>query len=374
MTTTIGLPGSIKSVGIRQSLAALGKSLPAIIAFQGFALSTSADPFPEVLPLPTGFQPEGIAVGEGNDFYVGSIPTGAIFKGDLRKGTGEILVPGGQGRQAVGLSFDHRTEILFVAGGPTGSGYAYDSETGELLQQWNFALPPLATFINDVVVTRDAAWFTDSLQPVLYRVGLGRGGRIPADSTLFETVPLGGDFQFVAGFNSNGIDATENGRALIIVNTALATLYFVNPRDGEATGIDLGGDSVPNGDGLLLDGNILYVVQNRLNQIAVIKLNRRLAAGEVIDVLTDPDLDVPTTIAKRRNALYAVNARFGVPDPANQDFQVVRVELDRRGHSDHSGDDEGDHGGHGGHDDDGGRDDHNDHGGHDDGDHDGPGD
>ena len=37
--------------------------------------------FPETIPLPTGFQPEGIAIGNGTTFYVGSIPTGAVYRG-----------------------------------------------------------------------------------------------------------------------------------------------------------------------------------------------------------------------------------------------------------------------------------------------------
>ena len=42
--------------------------------------------------------------------------------------------------------------------------------------------------------------------------------------------------------------------------------------------------------------------------------------------MTDGDLDVPTTIAAFGKALYAVNARFGVETPADEDFAVVRVE------------------------------------------------
>jgi len=34
----------------------------------------------------------------------------------------------------------------------------------------------------------------------------------------------------------------------------------VDPDTGEASAIDLGGDAVPNGDGLLLRGHTLYVV------------------------------------------------------------------------------------------------------------------
>jgi hypothetical protein len=46
---------------------------------------------------------------------------------------------------------------------------------------------PGATFVNDVVVTRDAAYFTDSLNQVLYVVRLGRGGRLPEAA---EVLPL----------------------------------------------------------------------------------------------------------------------------------------------------------------------------------------
>ena len=80
------------------------------------------------------------------------------------------------------------------------------------------------------------------------------------------------------------------------------------------------------GDGILLDGRTLYVVQNRMNQIAVIKLTRGLASGTITDLLTDSDFDVPTTIAEFGKYLYAVNARFGVTSPATQPYSVVRVE------------------------------------------------
>jgi hypothetical protein len=67
-------------------------------------------------------------------------------------------------------------------------------------------------------------------------------------------------------------------------------------------------------------------VQNQLNRVAVIKLQRDLSSGTITGHLTDPDLDVPTTIAEFGKALYAVNARFGVPSPATQPYSVVRLE------------------------------------------------
>src|SRR5690349_23703003 len=82
--------------------------------------------FPDVIPLPDGFQPEGIASGNGTTFYVGSIPTGAVYRGDLRTGEGDILVPAQEGRAAIGLKYDARTGFLFVAGGPTGFAFIYN--------------------------------------------------------------------------------------------------------------------------------------------------------------------------------------------------------------------------------------------------------
>ena len=91
--------------------------------------------FPEVIPLPPGFQPEGIAIGRGTTFFVGSIPTGAIYKGDLRTGEGDVLVDPVGGRAAIGLAVDSAGQRLYVAGGPTGQAYVYDTETGDLLAE-----------------------------------------------------------------------------------------------------------------------------------------------------------------------------------------------------------------------------------------------
>jgi sugar lactone lactonase YvrE len=291
------------------------------------ALAAWAQPpgtFPSTIPLPDGFRPEGIAVGKGSEFFVGSIPTGRIYRGDLRTGAGEILVPELGGRAAIGLSFDERTNYLFVAGGPTGNAYVYDAETGDTVAAIPLTTP--GTFINDVVVTRDAAYFTDSGRPYLYRVPLDAGGALP-DPASSQEIELTGDFTFVpAQFNANGIDATPNGKWLIVVNSYLGTLYRVDPDTGYATLIDLDGETVERGDGILLDGKTLYVVQNAFNQIAVVRLNRCLTTGEIVNLIDDYPFDVPTTIAEFGNALYAVNARFGtVPDPDTASYDVIRA-------------------------------------------------
>lgn len=297
-----------------------------IIAVGSAALLATAAPakkpasFPHLIQLPKGFQPEGIEVGKGSTFYVGSVANGAIWRGNLRTGKGSVLAPGASGRSATGIEFDRRKQRLFVAGAATGNAYVFNARSGALRRTYHLGTAP--TFINDIVVTRNAAYFTDSQEPVLYRIPIRRGGRL-GDA---QTIQLSGDYAHAEGFNLNGIDATPSGKTLIAVQTATARLYRINPKTGAATTIQLAnGESVPNGDGILLDGKTLHVVQNRDNAVAVIDLAPDLGSGTVRTRLTDPDFSVPTTIDDFGNRLYAVNARFGVDNPDSVDYQVVQL-------------------------------------------------
>lgn len=287
------------------------------------AAPAAARPFPAVIPLPTGFQPEGIETGKGHTFYVGSLATGAVYRGDLRTGQGAVLVPGQPGRSAAGLGVDNR-ERVFAAGAATGGGYVYDGRTGATLAAYQLASGP-PTFVNDVVVTKDAAWFTDSLRAVLYRVPIAPNGTLGAQTDV-ERVPLTGDFRLEPGFNANGIDATPNGKTLVIVQSNLGRLYTVDAETGRADLVELAGGDVTAGDGILLLGKTLYVVQNRLNRIAVVELAPDLASGTIVGHLTSPAFDVPTTLAEFGNRLYAVNARFGTPNPSSAAYSVVQLQ------------------------------------------------
>lgn len=278
----------------------------------------AAKPYPDVIALPKGWQPEGIAVGKGTSFYVGSLATGSVYRGDLRTGKGAQLVAP-QGRPAVGLEVDNRGRI-WVAGGPSGIGSVFGASGAPLK---TYTLAASGAFVNDVVVTTKAAWFTDSQQSQLYRVAIGAGGALAAAAT---TVKLTGDYAPGPGFNVNGIDATPDGKWLVIVQTGSGRLYRVDAATGATKAIALeGGATVPGGDGILLAGKTLFVVQNRMNKVAVIELAPDLLRGAVTNTITDPDLDVPTTIARHGAVLYAVNARFGTPDPGNAAYSVVKL-------------------------------------------------
>jgi DNA-binding beta-propeller fold protein YncE len=283
------------------------------------ALAQSA--FPNKIALPNAFAPEGIEIGSGNTFYVGSVGTGAVYVGDLRTGAGRILVEGAPGvRSATGLELEG--DRLWVSGARFGNALLYNAKTGALIKEIQLATGPGATFINDAVVTKDAVYFTDSQRPVIYRVDLS-GIAGPGAVT---TIPLGGDYQHVPGqFNLNGIVATANGKTLIAVQSFTRKLFTIDPTTGVATLIDLGGYDLSNGDGLLLQGRTLYVVQNRDNKVAVFELSPDLSTATFIRALTDPALDVPTTIDRAGNRLYVVNARFGTTTPTDQAYHVIRL-------------------------------------------------
>jgi hypothetical protein len=282
----------------------------------------SDESFPDLLALPDGFQPEGITTGRGTTFFVGSLASGDIYRGDLRTGEGEVLVDAAEDRLTIGLSHDRRSNNVFAAGGPTGKAFVYDGDTGDAVEAYDLTDP--GTFVNDVVVTREAAYFTDSFRSAVYKLPLGPAGRLPEEGAA-EELELGDEFEAVSGFNANGIDAAPNTEYLVVVNSTTGLLYKIDPDSGATTEIDLGGETLTNGDGILLDGTTLYVVRNRNNLIAEIDLEPDATAGEVVGEITDEAFDVPTTVAAFGNDIYAVNARFGVENPDSAEYDVVRT-------------------------------------------------
>jgi sugar lactone lactonase YvrE len=282
----------------------------------------AGSPFASEISLPNGWQPEGIATGDGPVIYAGSLANGAIYAANLKTGAGAVLVPGQAGRVTVGLYFDERTKYIYAAGGPTGKAYVFDSRSGATVAE--FRLTSGASFINDVIVTEDAAYFTNSSAPEFYRIPLSRGGRIAA-GTVPTTIALGSGFDFIPNaFNANGIESVKDGKYLIIVNSTSGKLYRVNPRTGAAQAIDLGGASVSYGDGLRLRDDTLYVVRNQLNQVAAFRLGDTYLSGTLQKTISDPRFDVPTTLASFGNSLYAVNARFSTPATPSTTYTIVR--------------------------------------------------
>ncbi|WP_307798050.1 superoxide dismutase [Actinoplanes flavus] len=277
-------------------------------------------PLPSTITLPSGFQPEGIAIGGKPYAYFGSRVDGDIYRADLRTGEGAVFSEG-PGTASLGLKIDDGR--LFVAGGAGGDARIIDLRTGRVLRSYRLQPAGSNTFINDVIVTDEAAWFTDSRNLVLFKVPFGRHGSLPETATA---VPLTGDIELLTGNNANGISETPDGRGLIIVQSNTGFLFRVSP-SGVTSRIDVGETLLTNGDGLWLRGRSLYVVRNRLNQIAEITLNRSGTAGTLASVTTDPAFDVPTTIAEYRQRFYLPNARFTTPPTPETTYDAVSVPI-----------------------------------------------
>jgi hypothetical protein len=275
---------------------------------------------PDTLNLPDGFQPEGIAIGDQPYAYFGSRADGDILQMDLRTGKSAPLVAG-TGTPALGMKLDDRGR-LFVAGGDGGDARVIDTATGRVLRTYRLQTGP--AFINDVVLTRSAAWFTDSANPVLFKLPLAADGELPDQAVA---VPLTGSLKYQAGVNANGIVATPDGRHLLVVQSSTGRLFRVNV-SGRSSAVDLGGESLRYGDGMWLrPGRILYVVQNRDNAITKIKMDKDWDRGAVESRTKDARFDVPTTIAEWDGRLYLPNARFTTAATPTTPYDVVDLAI-----------------------------------------------
>ena len=299
---------------MKRLLAVLGAALAAGCLIAAVAVAARG---PDRIELPDGYRPEGIAAGKGKSVYVGSIPTGRVLEIDTKTGASRESVPAREGHAAIGLKYARREDRLFVSGGPTGKAFVYDAGSGAELRAFQLTAAGQPTFINDVVLTRRAAYFTDSQQPVIYAVR--------RDLSAVTPIALTG-FPMTGGNNLNGIEAAQNGRVLLAIQSSTGVLWRIDPATGSHTAVDLHGATLANGDGLLLIGNrTLLAVQNLLNQIAVVKLDRHFRSGRVVRTITHPDFDVPTTVARKHGSLYLPNARFTTPPTPETDYWLTRV-------------------------------------------------
>lgn len=285
------------------------------------AAPAAASPPTKVIVLPGASSAEGIAAGRGSTFYAGDLFAGDIFRGDVRRGTAEPFIDAPTGRMALGMAVDLAHKLLFVAGGFTGQAYVYDIDTGATVATYQLDVPA-TSIINDVAVTNEGAWFTNSFQAKLYFVPVGPTGVPGPLSTLAVTGPAA---DTSGDFNLNGIQATPDGKTLIVAHSGNGELYTIDPATGASATI--AGVSVPNVDGIVLGAGRLWAVQNFSNQVSRIRLAPDLSSGVIEHVITSDLFQVPSTAARFGSQLAVVNAKFdtGFPPTADQ-YEVVVID------------------------------------------------
>ena len=282
-------------------------------------IGTTAVAASDVIVLEGANSAEGITRGYGSTFFAGDLFAGDIYRGDIQQGTAGLFIDVPDGRQATGMSFDESTGLLWVAGGFAGQGYVYDTRTASTVATYQFADPSTSPVINDVALTKEGAWFTNSTAAVLYFVPFD------AEPAAFETLSLSGPAADTnSDFNNNGIVATPDGGSLIVAHSGNGELYTVDPTSGESALIE--GVSVPNVDGIVLRGRWLWAVQNFSNQISAVRLKPDLGSGKVDHVITSDLFRIPSTATLFGSRLAAVNTHFdtGIP-PTAEEYEVVIV-------------------------------------------------
>ncbi|MDT3444528.1 MULTISPECIES: SMP-30/gluconolactonase/LRE family protein [unclassified Pseudofrankia] len=283
--------------------------------------------YPREIPMPAGSGPESIVIAEGARAYVSSLKTGAVFLVDLEHGTHETFMPP-LSPTGVGMALDARGR-LFVCGGIDGSLSVVDTASRSVITRYQLGQD--RTFTNELILTPSAAWVTDSFAPVLYKLPFGPYGELPTDDDVVR-IPITGDLvyqygeTFAENFNANGIAPTPDRAAILVVQTNTGKLFRIDPETGSATLVDLAGDDVAWGDGLVLEGRTLHVVQNLANTVAVIELDPAGTSGKIVDRWTDPAFDTPTAMARFGDRFYLSNARFTTPDAETADFRLISIQ------------------------------------------------
>jgi Cu-Zn family superoxide dismutase len=312
----------------RRSLAPLAAALVLTITTTSAQKPAAITQYP--LP-PDVTYPEGIAYDAKQEtIYTGSAESGTIVRMTLAGKQTATVSPPGSVLQAppfpalLGMKIDPSGR-LWVAGGRTGSMAVVDSRKGAVLKK--FEVPKKdASLINDVTLVGSSAYFTDSLTPTLWRI-TAKGDQIGdlepwlqfAGSPIEYTTP---------GANLNGITATPDGRSLIVVQMNKGLLFRITVQDKRITPIDVGGEALTAADGLVLDGQTLYVVRQGEQEIATVQLDADLSKGRVVSRFRNAALLWPATAVKVGDQLLVVNTQFNkrtTKDPVP--FSIVGVPI-----------------------------------------------
>jgi len=325
----------LSSVSISVALIAL--ALPAA------SVSAADKPFPDRVYVLDGSGSEGFAIGKGPTAY-NSSPDGSIYKVDLRSGQGEVLTPvtDPEGCSKLGMRVDDRTNYLFVAGCVNGNAFVYDAGTGALMMEYQLNNSGEPGVVNDLTITNDAVYFTDSFRAVLYRLPLSKNGGLPLDPGAATEIPLPSEFINNDPFccTGNGIVSTPNGKTLIIGHSNLARLYRFDTASGDLEQITVDGPLTGFLDGLALHNDVLYIMTPydfpgppaSIDRIQVVQLEKGYLSGTLVQTITDPEnLDGVASGAVFGDSLYVNNARYAsipvFPIPANEPFWITKLRI-----------------------------------------------
>ncbi|NEA31231.1 superoxide dismutase [Streptomyces sp. SID13031] len=294
--------------------------------FAGGALPTTY-----VVSQDQGVLPESISVSRDGTMYVTSFGTGAVYRGNTRTPTMKPFLPAGSdGRtRAAGVEVDKRGRV-YIAGYDTHTLFVYNPD-GFLVAKR--VAPNATAALNDLVVTDDAVYVTDSATGILWRASVD-GSRI---GSLTEWISPS-QFPVTPGF-LNGIVVTPDHRVALVGDGGTgsgepgdAHLYRVSLRERQVSEVTVTGGYLTTPDGLLLEGNRLYATVNFPDghgswtySVDLAVLNADLTSMQLVRRSgTAPRSQAPTAIARDGHRLLWVNSQFG-GNPSTPPFTVTQV-------------------------------------------------
>ena len=267
------------------------------------------------LPANAG-NPEGVAFDRrSGSFYVSEAQPGSdgvggrVWRGTLGDPTLEEFLPASPTRPAT-IGMKVRRGRLYVAGGPAGDVEVYDISSKTLVAQFQLCSD---CFVNDLTVARNGDVYVTESQVSTFVY------RIPAEavkngSGAAESIAIAPPLVPVAGSpNANGIAAARGGRFVVFVQSNAGKLFRLDRKTRKVKEITVSGGEVTNGDGIVLKGRTLYVVRNRDQLIAKLKLSHKFRRARVVRTKTDKSFEDPTTAARAGRRLLVVNSDFFPP-------------------------------------------------------------
>ncbi|MGW2987411.1 SMP-30/gluconolactonase/LRE family protein [Streptomyces goshikiensis] len=261
--------------------------------------------------------PEGIAADpRTGTVYVGSYADGTIYRARPGARTAEVFLPAGtDGRHtANGLRVDARGR-LWVTDSTAGVS-VYDPRAGTRLAHFEVEGGE-ASFVNDLAITPDGtAYLTDSFRGVVYRV---TPAQLAAGSGALRTAfDLRGHLrpQPAGAVTLNGITADRTGRYLLTVDMTAGELHRLDLRTGAITRVTLTGGDLLHADGLDLspDGT-LRAAHNTTNTLTRWRLSPDGTRARLTRTLTDPALQIPTTLTHTPGRTLVVRSQFDKNGP-----------------------------------------------------------
>lgn len=184
--------------------------------------------------------PEGIARQPNSQyFYVGSVITGEIFRGNIWEPNVSPFINGSAYGvvNAVGMKVTAAGH-LFVAGGTSGTVFVFDVKTKQLLHRFSNGVKlQNETLLNDLDIAGDGTvYITDTFSPVVYSITPQELASPTVDLPLQGWADLNGTM----GSGGNGIVVTRGGKYLLVADVFAGEIWRIDVATRVPMKVDLG--------------------------------------------------------------------------------------------------------------------------------------